>query len=534
VGIFMGITVAQALELEALEQITIRAGHTGLERPIEQVLFLDELSNGHKHVLYLSHSNNQFARLPYDSQTQCEQIQELVRQHSSGLIVHNQQNIDLTSETIALANKLEFPLMELRSPQSEGEIAAAVAASLMHEQNALLERQRLFQQQLVDLMLRGFGLEHLVRATAHRLRRPVFVVGAQNLSQAFYDLDEVQAYEWYQVIVQNRPARARSFELPINGLQTMRIFIAPLPGIQRPGWIATTGDEALSREQQTTLDQAASIIALELMQHSMFAASQHERQQELIEALLAHRFDDENKLLRDAEQIGLDLNHCRAVIQVYQEEIAANSNRINTNTPFVTIQTLRQISPSTLISQHNDDLLLFIKLSGTISYMRQELQRISQELQQDLYHQGYRHAFVAVGKVVDSPIELGTSYRTAQGALRLRRVIGNNGIVVYDDAQHLVMLSEFATRTDVQEWLRDLLGNLIDYDQRNKTNLVYTLEVALDQGGALNVTADLLTIHPNTLKYRLQRVEEILELNPFASPHRLAYHIATKLARLQS
>lgn len=530
----MGITVAQALEIEALRQTTIHAGHAGLERPIEQVLLLDESLNGDRHVLYITHNCTPFSCVSYNGQAQCDQINELVRQQSSGLIVHSQQQINFADETIALADKLGFPLIELTSTLSEGEIVGALMSALMHEQNALLERQRLFQQQLVDLMLRGFGLEHLVRATSHRLRRPVFVVGAQNLSQASYGLDETQAYEWYQVIVHNRPVRTRSFELPFNGIQIQRIAITPLPGVQRPGWIATSADEALTREEQTTLDQASSIIALELMQHSMFAASQHERQQELIEALLNNRFDDENKLLRDAEQIGLDLNHCRAVIQVYQDEIPTNSNRNSTNTPHVTIQVLRQISPSTLISQYNDDLLLFIKLSGTPQHMQRELQRISHELHEDLYNEGYRFAFVAVGKIVDSPLELGTSYRTAQGALRLRRILSNNGVIIYDDAQLLIMLSDFATRRDVQEWLHNLLGNLIEYDQRNKTNLVYTLEVALDQGGALNVTADLLSIHPNTLKYRLQRVEEILELNPFSSPHRLAYHIATKLARLQS
>ena len=47
------------------------------------------------------------------------------------------------------------------------------------------------------------------------------------------------------------------------------------------------------------------------------------------------------------------------------------------------------------------------------------------------------------------------------------------------------------------------------YDKKYNTNLIQTLEVYLNKNCNLNQTAETLFIHRNTIKYRLQRIEEI-------------------------
>lgn len=57
------------------------------------------------------------------------------------------------------------------------------------------------------------------------------------------------------------------------------------------------------------------------------------------------------------------------------------------------------------------------------------------------------------------------------------------------------------------------LKNLIDYDEINNSNLLDTLKIYLKNDTHIQNTSELLFIHINTLRYRLQRIEEILKID---------------------
>jgi len=77
------------------------------------------------------------------------------------------------------------------------------------------------------------------------------------------------------------------------------------------------------------------------------------------------------------------------------------------------------------------------------------------------------------------------------------------------------MLAGISDLTDVDTFVREWLGSLLDYDARRKAELVHTLTQYLEHGGNYDATAAELSVHKSTLKYRLQRIRELtgLELN---------------------
>jgi purine catabolism regulator len=54
-----------------------------------------------------------------------------------------------------------------------------------------------------------------------------------------------------------------------------------------------------------------------------------------------------------------------------------------------------------------------------------------------------------------------------------------------------------------------ILGALLGYDEVHGTELVTTLTTYFQENRSLKLTARRLTIHPQTLRYRLKRVQEI-------------------------
>ena len=123
---------------------------------------------------------------------------------------------------------------------------------------------------------------------------------------------------------------------------------------------------------------------------------------------------------------------------------------------------------------------------------------------------------IGVGGPAARPSELPRSLREAGLAQRLRKtLLPGSGACEYPKLGIFRMLAGISDLTDVNGFVREWLGRLIDYDASRKAELVHTLTEYLELGGNYDATAAALSVHKSTLKYRLQRIRDLtgLELN---------------------
>ncbi|OLT20440.1 hypothetical protein BJF78_35425 [Pseudonocardia sp. CNS-139] len=113
--------------------------------------------------------------------------------------------------------------------------------------------------------------------------------------------------------------------------------------------------------------------------------------------------------------------------------------------------------------------------------------------------------------------EISRSYTQARGAIEAARRMGGPhrpppGVLAFDDlGVHRLLLQV----PDLAELLvADVLGELVREDQRgeHRADLVGTLAEWFRSGGSPQRTARELHVHPNTVTYRIRRVEEITGL----------------------
>lgn len=105
------------------------------------------------------------------------------------------------------------------------------------------------------------------------------------------------------------------------------------------------------------------------------------------------------------------------------------------------------------------------------------------------------------------------------------------GIAHYRDLGILQLLVDYGGRERATEFVADILGKLIAYDQEKRTDYVSTLEAILSSGN-LRETANQLFLHPNTLLFRKRRIEKILGVSIGDFETKLALAAATKLYRI--
>jgi sugar diacid utilization regulator len=117
---------------------------------------------------------------------------------------------------------------------------------------------------------------------------------------------------------------------------------------------------------------------------------------------------------------------------------------------------------------------------------------------------------LGVGGICEHPSDFPRSYREAQLALRIQRAIGGDQPVTsFDQLGIYSVLAEVEDTAGVERFAHDWLGALLNYDTQRHAELVPTLAAYLGSGGNSANTATALSVHRNTLRYRLQRVREI-------------------------
>ncbi|MEV6256488.1 helix-turn-helix domain-containing protein [Nocardia sp. NPDC051911] len=100
------------------------------------------------------------------------------------------------------------------------------------------------------------------------------------------------------------------------------------------------------------------------------------------------------------------------------------------------------------------------------------------------------------------------------------------------EARTAVLLGEVLDLVAARAELRDpRLGALFDYDRKHSANLRDSVETYLREHGDVRDAAAALCVHPNTLRYRLRRVEDILGMNLDDPADRLLLEIQLALHR---
>ena len=117
---------------------------------------------------------------------------------------------------------------------------------------------------------------------------------------------------------------------------------------------------------------------------------------------------------------------------------------------------------------------------------------------------------IGIGGRYSTTGELPRSYREAQLALQVQRTIsGPEQVTMFSDLGVYQLLATCRDMSAVEDFVQQWLGRLTDYDTVHGTQLVLTLSQFLDHGGSYNASATALSVHRNTLKYRLRRIRDV-------------------------
>jgi GAF domain-containing protein len=141
-------------------------------------------------------------------------------------------------------------------------------------------------------------------------------------------------------------------------------------------------------------------------------------------------------------------------------------------------------------------------------------------------------AAIGISELCASPHDGARGYREARDAGTIgRALLGDGGAIPYSQLGAYRYLVHIAPENAPHDRMRGAVDRLIAYDTKRRTALLDTLERYLAERRSVIESARALYIHPNTLRQRLARIEELTGLK-LDSDDLLSLELAIKLARL--
>ncbi len=141
-------------------------------------------------------------------------------------------------------------------------------------------------------------------------------------------------------------------------------------------------------------------------------------------------------------------------------------------------------------------------------------------------------AAIGVSEPRDAPADATRAYREALDAATIgRALLTDGGAIAYSQLGAYRYLVHIAAEDAPRDRMRAAVDELIAYDNKRRTALLDTLERYLAERRSVVESARALFIHPNTLRQRLGRIEELTGLR-LDEDDLLSLELAIKLARL--
>ncbi len=126
-----------------------------------------------------------------------------------------------------------------------------------------------------------------------------------------------------------------------------------------------------------------------------------------------------------------------------------------------------------------------------------------------------------------------TGFEEAQQAVTAAAVISPEpGVVSFDELGAYKYLLRVSQDGRTRDHRGDALQKLEAYDRRHRSQLLATLEEYLKRRGNIAAAAQTLFVHPNTLRQRLRRIQDLTELD-VQNEDWLMIEIELKLLRLE-
>ena len=445
------------------------------------------------------------------------------------------------------------PVLSPTGSPSASETGNPAAGSRLDRENAALRELVTVYRYLSGLALQDADLAGVVQLISDRMTATVAVVtqlmdvltaaapGVTADKAAAAVREHVVHPRLGQVLRASRLSQ-RALRLPNVG-GTPAIIVAPiLVGDEVPSYLITIdpADNIFGEDMSLLVtEHAATICGVILGRERVVAAAARRVRDDLVEGLLLGRGRDQADTGRWAAHLGYDPARDHNVMAVAFDlpapaaaaasagDAAAQRQRIwESIEHFVATR-----APDAIVSARESEVVIVAAAPDEPGPAAMDARRLAHACLARLAELfPSAKVVIGIGGTCRDPRDVARSYAQAQRTTQTLRRLGRAGTVsAFGDLGILRLLLQVPDLAELRSFAADVLGKLSMHEQEHKSEYLTTLACYFRENNSPQRASRILHVHPNTVAYRVKRIEEITGLRLDNYTDRLIAQVALEI-----
>lgn len=471
---------------------------------------------------------------PYKPEEFCE---ILAQANVSALAIKVGNAFDkIPKKVLDVGEKYGMPIIELPKDSNFSNIIHLVVLALYDKKSLKLQTHKMVFEQLSNIILEGKGLEALILAFAKVLGKHIILVNRHE--RVILSSRKVTGkYLWKQykkkeILLDNRIVAYKtiadsagenkeySLILPIYQMQECKAFLIIEP------FKADITDVEIS-----IIEDGMKMVSIEMLKKEAIIEVENRYKYDLLDVIIGDENFEEALIKEKLESTGWNFfgNFIVAVIETDERK----ENETGKGSSYL-ISDYISDSPEINIVHYmrvKSNQLYLILQKEEKDKLIAEAQKICSDIMQFIKENINDDTRIGLGGVAGSIKEIHRSYQEALEAIYIGRIIGKE----YTDFSKLGIMKILYNTTNrqmMEEAVPQGILRLYEYDQKNNSTLLTTLQVYFDMNCNASKAAEKLFIHYKTMLYRLEKIKGITGICLENSQERLEAEIGIKILKL--
>ena len=300
------------------------------------------------------------------------------------------------------------------------------------------------------------------------------------------------------------------------------VVVAPVSvGEDVAGYMLTLNSPDLGLTEDMRLlatEHAAMVCGIVLGRDLVVTAAAGRARQQLIEGLLLSRDREDREVERWARHLGLDRTREYYVMTIAIPPAGPAGSPVEL--------LLARHAPDAIVATRADEVVAIVPARGNGRSPAEQ----GRALAQACAASDGRALRAGIGNPCATAAEISRSYTEARRALAAGQRMGPaSPVTVFADLGIHRLLLRVPEVGDLRSFADEVLGALAGEEQATGIDYLATLAVYFRENGSPRRAAQRLQVHPNTVSYRIRRIEELTGLSLDVHRDRLMAEVAVEI-----
>ncbi|NBG88811.1 PucR family transcriptional regulator [Isachenkonia alkalipeptolytica] len=543
-----GVTLDKIMKMDCMDKCKIIAGMKGIKNTVSNVNVMadPDIINwvGEGELLLTTAYSFKTSSL----NEQRDFIRQCAEKKLSALGIKIYPYLEkLPEETLALADQLGLPIIELYYEIPFSDIMTPVFKEIFNKQALLLQKLENIYERLMDVMLKGGDLESVAKTVNDNLKNPVMIKLDFPTNEVFHAgyienqtrEDLIQNAERFFDPNLERYKERKLYESKeeIGEIYVDRMVMPIVVKNSVFGHIFAWGlSTPLGGFDLSVLEATATTMSLDMLRKLSVKEVENRYKAEFFEELVSLEAYRREKALEKAPMFSLDPEKDYLSIIVNFDSRKGQSNDFMEDDMGRVLnlseRLLEEYRIEGVVVNKTDSFILVLSF-GKKDKRDRKIEGIKTHLEKAIKLQSISvDIHVGVGRIYTGMENFHKSFKDSLKAMRISKVNREVSIVSYQSLGVFKILSQDHLDEELEKFYDETLKPLVAYDQKKSTELVKTLEAYFKFNGNFKKISNELFAHYNTILYRMQRIKEVTGMNLEDFDDRLNLEIAVKIKKL--